>query len=164
MVKYRSIRIAVNLCLTGAFLLPGTSFGKSPAPACDSTASKSEKCEGCGQCTVSSSGERCGCCCQKPAPPAHHHGWHASHVADHVKQSKAGTSHGVCFCGTDPQPAAPASQSRAFAEQLVKVRLIAFTNHFASATDALFNMCVEQSAPPSLLPRDSQRLLCVWRI
>ncbi|WP_146452497.1 hypothetical protein [Bythopirellula polymerisocia] len=81
------------------------------------------------------------------------------------KRSVRVEGQGVCLCTADQQPIVPATPNRTTIEQLVQVRLIAPANQFASVIDSLIAQTAEHEiAPSSLLPRDSQRLFCVWRI
>lgn len=165
MIKSRSIRIAVNLCVTVALLLPGSSFGNSLTSPCELNASSEAKCKGCGHCSVSSPGQRCGCCCKKKDTSHQESGCQSSSRSLAAKKNNSGSSQGVCLCKADKQPAIPASQCRSLFEQILQLRHFASTSLSASAADAMHSCTMEgHCVPTSLLPRDSQRLLCVWRI
>lgn len=169
-LKSRSIRNAVNLCVTVALMLPGSGIQLATAASCESGASI-QICEGCNHCQVRTAGQRCVCCanqqtvtipnepsrrrsrCNRPkAEPAK--------VAEQPPKAKR-----ACFCGREPQPAVPASQGRSTTEQLVKLLLMTPTLDPALVAEEEFAASTQRfSVPPSFSPRDSQRRLCVWRI
>jgi len=175
--KSRSIRIAVNLCVIGALLMPSGGMQPAQAAKCTATASGATVCEGCGHCRINTPGERCGCCATAPpkqAPVAKARtvkgGCHQTSDAkkpyevQHSDINGTKTS-GVCLCGGEPQPPAPIPNNRRVDEQLVKLLSTVAPLGFAEAACDPSDLTVEHySAPPSHRPHDSQRRLCVWRI
>lgn len=179
MLRSRPIRLAVNLCLTGALLLGQTVPAHAVRAECQQTASAENNCSGCGHCKVTEAGERCGCCCgehahqapaKEPAPP--------THSCCGTKQSRADDSSSsqppeavapvvakACLCGQAPPPTAPPQESRTGAEQLVKL---------ATASEPGSRLCPSEppqltsrsryAAPPSPPRHSVQRLLCIWLI
>lgn len=175
--KSRSIRIAVNLCVIGALLMPSGGMQPAKAAKCNATASSEAVCEGCGHCRVSTPGERCGCCATAPPKQALKAGvrtakgcCHQPTSASMQRQTKHSGNNrtktsGACLCGSEPQPPAPIPNNRRVDEQLVKLLLAAPPLGFAAAACDPSDLTVEHySAPPSHRPHDSQRRLCVWRI
>jgi len=169
-LKSRSIRSAVNLCVTVALLLPGGGIQAAAAETCCSSASTA-KCEGCGRCQVSTAGERCGCCAKQQANTApkkttqRRSCCHRStpEPAKAAEQTTEATH--LCLCGSEPAPAAPAPQGRSTTEQLVKLLLTTPTLGPAiSAGDESAASMQHFSVGSTFSPRDSQRRLCVWRI
>ncbi|QDV78331.1 hypothetical protein K2D_19380 [Planctomycetes bacterium K2D] len=201
MLKSRSFRLAVNLCVTGALLVPVGSGGRVLGNHCDALASsgiangvvvngtvpsKNAVCVGCGHCPVSHQGDFCGCCRKKPTPLARtadsHHG-HSGHDGDSCSGHSIAYDHrplvavaqssnesfrdelGVCLCGHEPEPAIPAPRNGTANDQLAQMLLLASASGIVTAeAPPLWQSTAPHPAPPSLLPRDSQRRLCVWRI
>ena len=172
MLKSRSIRIAVNLCVTGSLLLPGGGIGLAGTVSCHASASTMEKCAGCGRCSVSEKSLRCDCCsrtrqaavaqltssqargCCHPTPD--------QATSDAAMPEK---DHGICICGLDPQPARPVPNDRSETEQHVKLLLASATVAFVVTTDDRTLLASHGgSHSPTFSPRDSQRQLCVWLI
>ena len=158
MLKSRSIRLAVNLCVIGALLLPGDAFlpvfGQSAIESsCESSASNEPTCEGCGHCQVSKPGDRCGCCAK-------------CHQELDAKDVDRTAAEGVCLCGSDSLPAVPVTPSRSTSEEVVRLLVCSSVkgSFEAAGSVSLVFSGGHSPAPLSLLPRDSQRRLCVWRI
>lgn len=171
MLRSRPIRLAVNLCLIGALLLSHNGFGTAIASTCQTTASTSTKCSGCGHCAVDGEGARCGCRKKQGHTPATEK-QHSQHkgccskksVADETNHQSHSSDVGACLCGQGSLPAVPASQSRVDIKQVLKLApkprstslsLDAYTPSRASAG---------RSQPLFLMPHASQRLLCSWLI
>jgi len=170
MLKSHPIRLAVNLCLIGALLLSHGGFGPAIASACQASAITSAKCAGCGNCAVESEGARCGCCSKKgneaPAKQQHaqNHGCcHESPATDESNNDSDSDGVGACLCGQGSQPAVPASQSRVDVEQVVKLATN-LVSTLGSDDYAAARSVVNWSESLILLPRDSQRRLCIWLI
>ena len=172
MLKSRSIRVAVNLCVIGALITPVAGIRGYVQDECGEQVASTATCSGCGCCSVSHKGDRCGCCS------------HAGSSRE-VKQASASTTCcpeddlgqsaaeettdalGICMCGTaDPSPAVPPAEGRTASELLVRTLLSGHPSllvvHDSDAP--LLATSLGESAPPLLLPRDAQRRLGVWRI
>lgn len=174
MLKSAPIRFAVNLCLIGALLLSQGGVFTAIASACEVTASGTAKCSGCGHCEVESESERCGCCskkCQQPArehtkatKKAYCHSSPATPSANPLPQEPEQQGFSACFCGLDSEPAVPASDGRVEIELLIKAApkraSLAIPVDLASANRASSRFL----EPVPLLPRFSQRQLCIWII
>ena len=186
MLKSRSIRVAVNLCVIGVLLMPSGGMTVANAANCDSLASSEATCSGCGHCQVSKPEERCGCCkrehqessqaaiaasteggcchSQNPLQKTAAAGVHESPNRDLSKKNSPHEYEGVCLCASAPQPAVPPSPNRLTNEQLVKLLLLDVMG-FAENDSAPPHFSMERfSVAPSFESRDSQRRLCVWRI
>ena len=179
MLRSRPIRLAVNLCLTGALLLGQALPAQAVRVECQQTASAEHKCSGCGHCKVAEVGDRCGCCCgghtdqaaARESTPSKH-GCCAS-----KKSQAAGTDSSqstepeapavasACLCGQAPPPKAPPQESRTGAEQLVKLAAASEPASRLYPTEppklALRSRYTDPPAPPH---HAVQRLLCIWLI
>lgn len=192
MLKSRLFRSAVNLCVTGALLVPVGGPGAVFGDTCGRDASSEATCEGCGHCSVNHRGDRCSCCSKKPlhhkpgresseverateadTTPSNGCGSHPAAVARRAPQEAAKADSeetssegwGVCLCSRNSQPAVPAPLNRSAVEQLVQLINWASVFDFGAADLPPFALTAKQpSASLTLLPRDSQRRLCVWRI
>lgn len=172
-LKSRSIRIAVNVCVIGALLLlPSSGYRTTSAADCDAAVSGTATCQGCGNCSVSKSGESCGCCCRKPTTrpakvkPSESKGCCKHSSSSPAQSEEASSEHlGVCLCGQQQQPKAPAPQNRSGPERLIQVLMNAPAVDDLPVDNMTRGSLVEQVAgPPFLLPHDSQRRLCIWLI
>ncbi len=174
MLKSAPIRLAVNLCLIGALLLSQGGVFTAIASACEVTACGTATCSGCGHCEVESDGERCGCCSKKRQQPAHERTKATKKACCHSSPAVPATSieqqetepqgFSACFCGLDSEPAVPASEGRIAIEQVIKAApkraAPAVPLDVASANRATSRFL----EPVPLLPRFSQRQLCIWII
>ena len=173
LIKSRSVRIAVNVCVIGSLLVPNAALGTAFASDCDSAVASIHKCEGCGHCSVASSDDRCGCCRKNSARSAE------STKTCCTKEKCCGTSAAAlsadddstetevdsCQCGRSPQPSTPPPPTRSAAEELTEilsVSAVMYVCHVHGETQ--FSSQELDFVPLSLVPRDSQRHLCVWRI
>jgi hypothetical protein len=170
--KSRLIRLVVNLCVIGTLLFPGGGIRAASGAACDAAVNSTAKCPGCGHCSTSTSGECCGCCCKKriarvaKVKPAERKACCKRSSVSSPSEQTAPTEHwGVCLCGHESQPAAPVPQNRSAPERLVRMLLTSPAIDIVATTDGTPGSYAEQAfGPPSLLPRDSQRRLCIWLI
>ena len=176
MFKSRLTRVAVNVCVASALLLPPGGWNSMASKACASEASSSSKatCGGCGHCSVNAVGELCGCCCRRGVPDtnknvASHQTKSCCHRAKSTiaKQIQSAGDHieSICLCGLEQAPAAPVPQTSNLSEQIVLALLSApalgqtnFADETVFARGALY------SSPPALSPHDSQLRFCVWLI
>ncbi len=129
MLKSRSIRAVVNLCVTGAILAPAAGFVGSARDECGKRVASIATCPGCGCCAVAHTDERCGCC--NHAEPLRE-----SRVAtnkaeccsdDSGKEAakSSAASQNICMCGNaDREPAVPPAEERSATEQLVRTILV----------------------------------------
>ena len=157
-LQSRSIRLAVNLCVIGALLLPNGGLRAASGSNCHEVASSTACCEGCGHCSVEQLGTRCGCCSTQRKGCCHSHGAKDSTDREPRKEDK-----GICLCNPSPLPTAPAPTSRTSVEQLVHL-LTTTADRFVRTEEASARSTGDPSAPSSLLPLNTQRQLCVWRI
>lgn len=174
MLKSHSIRLAVNLCLIGAMLLSYGGIAPAIASACQTSASTTAKCAGCGHCDVEHEGGRCGCCSKKNHNPAKEEKkapqkgcCHNSNATDkESNESEESDSQGVsaCLCGQGSQPAVPAPQTRIDLEQVLKLAPKLFSSLLSLDDNKSSRTIVSRSQPLFLLPHASQRLLCIWLI
>lgn len=171
-LKSRSIRIAVNVCVIGALLFPGVGYRTAFSAECDAVVSGTAKCHGCGNCPVSYPGESCGCCCSKPATrPVAVRPSESKRCCKHsssppAQEKEASSEHlGVCLCGQQPQPKAPVPQNRSGPERLIQVLVTMPAFDDLPVDNMTRGSLIEQATgPPFLLPHDSQRRLCIWLI
>jgi hypothetical protein len=179
MLKSRGFRSALNLCVIGALLLPSGGAWWSMGKNCETSASGAGACRGCNRCPAGGLGQRCGCCFNQPRrlpanfrhttnAEARHHG---SGCCDRpsspqpVEERSAETGWDVCLCGQERLPAIPTPPSRSASKQLALVLLATpAVGLTLPMDDTLLRSAQWQFAPPRLLPRDSQRRLCVWLI
>ncbi len=165
MLKSRSIRIAVNLCVTVALLMPGNVSGMVGSDSCAVDASKPASCSRCCHCSINEPGERCGCCCKKPAPRADEANCCKSRSSQQASKPSPPSYQGICTCAAEQRPGAPAPQGRSILEQLVQIRSMGCGDLITTPCDPKFSLIAEDRfSSPALLPRDSLRLLCIWRI
>lgn len=175
MLKSRSVRLAVNLCVIVALLLPSSGGQPASAAECGPTAS-TEVCEGCGRCHVSHRGEHCGCCCKrhsakspsKLADKGISDGKSCCHTPDTKlprDKQQAEPSKVLCLCGGQSTPAVPAQQNRSASERLVKLLSLGpVVSGVPLALDGNSPVLSRPNAPASLSPHEVQQRLCVWRI
>ncbi|TWT35346.1 hypothetical protein KOR34_02370 [Posidoniimonas corsicana] len=181
MLKSRSTRAAVTLCVIGAFIV--SSAGRAgilgtERSACGEHAASNATCPGCGCCEVALSGDRCGCCSQ-PAPrrderlEAPEAGCcsddmaveaHGDAVAEAPEDSSEHLT--ICMCGEAPAlPTAPPAEGRLASEQLVRTLIVGCPSAIELDVDPLPIVAQPRgSTPPSLSHGDAQRCLSVWRI
>jgi hypothetical protein len=171
MLRSRPIRIAVNLCLTGALLFSNGGFSPAIASVCETTASSSAHCSGCGHCLVEHPGAPCGCCSrqqhqlaakQKVARPKSC--CHPSPAAAQTGSPSNVAKVNACHCGHGPQPAAPTSQDRVEVEQILKLAPQPICSPLSGADQTALAAVLRQSHTQFRLPHASQQLLCIWRI
>lgn len=172
MLKSRSIRVAVNVCVIGALIAPVAGIRVYVQDECGEQVASTVTCSGCGHCSVPHAGDRCGCCSHagdsRQAKQAS--GSMACCPEEDLGQSaaeEATDALGICMCGTaDPGPAVPPAEGRTASELLVRTLLLGHPSLLVvHVTDApLLATSWGESAPPLLLPRDAQRRLGVWRI
>lgn len=172
-ITSRSVRLAVNLCVIGALLVPNPAMRTATASACDSGIASTQKCEGCGRCSIASDGDRCGCCQQQPAriaKPAQTCCSGKSHCGSSPAASSNVRDSTVaevcsCNCGRTPEPTAPAPPTRSAAEKLTELLMAPTAIHVSHSHDEQHCSPRElEIVPLTLLPLDTQRQLCVWCI
>lgn len=172
MLKSRPIRFAVNLCVIGALIAPVAGLGGFVQDECGDQAASGATCPGCGCCAVHHAGDRCGCCSGTQASDSTSQDSAAEGCCPEGDSSEAAMEApqeelGVCMCGTAaPQPAVPPVDGRPASELLVQTLVLGHPSDMVCVdtggpSSAHFQ---EDAAPPSLLPRDAQRRLGVWRI
>lgn len=176
MLESHLTRVAVNLCVASALLLPAGGWNATKSKPCvsDASSTATATCASCGRCSVSSQGELCGCCCQREkltpkedvALTQERSCCHRS-VSAAAKEEKPshGQRVGICLCGHEQAPVAPAPQNRTTIEQVILALLATPAVGQAGPADGAGSVLTGvYSSPPSLLPHDSQRRLCVWLI
>lgn len=169
MRKSRPVRIAVNLCVIGA-LLTYAGVWIYPAAGCDASVASVAKCRGCGHCTVSEPGERCTCCCQQAKPRiqssvSKKSCCHRPADLDVAQGNSPESTHQICNCGHRTEPAVPVPAGQFSMDRLVQLLLAGPTSKVVVAlNDGTLDWSEREGAASSLLPRDSQRRLCVWLI
>ena len=173
LIKSRSVRIAVNVCVIGALLVPNAALGTAFASDCDSAVASTQKCVGCGRCSVANAGDRCGCCRKTPAHSAEPAKTCCSarsccsRSAGTLSADKDSTEAEVdsCQCGRSPQPTTPPPPTRTAAEKLTELLSVSAVIYISLVHDeAQFSSQELEFVPLRLRPRDTQRHLCVWRI
>lgn len=171
MLKSRSIRVAVNLCVIGAILVSMAAMAGGVRDRCGNQFASKQTCPGCGCCAVLDHGVRCQCC--DNAQPTGDRQPGSSQMACCSKKQSATVKPdrntgvpGICMCGKSvPQPAVPSRHGRTATEQLVPTCLPGYPMSVSIGLDLTPRASLwEDSAPSLLLPRDAQRRLCVWRI
>lgn len=171
--KSRSVRIAVNVCVIGALLVPNPALGTAFAGDCDSTIASTHKCEGCGRCSVADTGDRCVCCRKnpvrsvEPAKTCCTKKKCCRSTAAALSPNKNSTEAEVssCQCGRSPQPTTPPPPTRSAAEkltELISASAVLYVSHICG--ESHFSSHELEFVPLILLSRDTQRHLCVWRI
>ncbi len=173
LIKSRSVRIAVNVCVIGALLVPYTALGATLTSACDSAIASTHKCEGCGRCSVANTGDRCSCCQKRPARNAKpdktccikQKCCNSSTAALSANMDSTQSEIGSCQCGRRPQPTTPPLPTRSAAEKLNELLSVSAVIHVCHVDgEAQFSTQDLEIIPLTLLPLDSLRHLCVWRI
>ena len=173
LIKSHPVRIAVNVCVIGALLVPNSALGTVFASNCDSAVASTHKCEGCGRCSVANSGDRCGCCRKNSARSAEPAktcctkkkccGTSAAALSADNKSTESEV--GSCQCGRSPQPTTPPLPTRSATEKLTEMLSVSAAisvGHIHG--ESQFTSQELEFFPLSLVPRDTQRHLCVWRI
>ena len=173
LIKSCSVRIAVNVCVIGALLVPNPALGTAFASDCDSAVASTHKCDGCGRCSVANSDDRCGCCRKNSARSAEtaktccmkKKCCGRSAAALLADNDSTETEVGSCQCGRSPQPTTPPPPTRSATEKLTEILSVsaAISVSHIHGESQLTTQELE-FFPLSLVPRDSQRHLCVWRI
>lgn len=170
MLKSRSIRLAVSLCVTVALLLPLAGLSAGSRTRCDEQVASTATCPGCGCCAVPKSGEMCCCCGHEQSPPPEQAvSQHASCCPDQpaasAEREPRSASPGICMCGSsDCEPAVPVPDGRTTTQQLVAKLLTSSPLIACSPRESNRRTFWEDSVPPVLLSQDAQCGFCVWRI
>ncbi|QDU57918.1 hypothetical protein Pan181_41410 [Aeoliella mucimassa] len=170
-MKSRSFRLAVNLCVTGALLLPAAGLPAATRMDCEAQPAESTTCQGCGCCAVNGPDDRC-CCCGPPKQAT------AKPEQDLAKscceQESLNTEQkdvapellDVCTCGlSDRVPAIPSPEQQPVAQQLV-LKLTMVGDSLALCNDEACKLPTgrQESLSATLLSDGAQQRLCVWRI
>ena len=173
MLKSHPIRLAVNLFLIGAISLTHGGIAPAIASACQSSASTTAKCSGCGHCDVGHEGDKCGCCSKTDSKPAQEKklpkrkgccSGSSDAATDEASQESESNDVSACFCSQGSPPAIPASQNRIDIEQVLRLTSEP-TSVLNPPDDGKSSLAISsRSQPIFLVPHASQRLLCIWLI
>lgn len=173
MLKFHSIRLAVNLFLIGAISLTHGGIAPALASACQSSASTTAKCSGCGHCDVEHEGDHCGCCSKTNKKPPQEKelpkrkgccSGSSDTASDNASQEPESNDVSACFCGQGSPPAIPASQNRIDVEQVLRLASEP-TSVLIPPDDGKSSQNISsRSQPIFLVQHASQRLLCIWLI
>ncbi|MEQ8846810.1 hypothetical protein [Botrimarina sp.] len=182
MLRSRTLRTAVNLCLTASLLTPVQAGAIAFGQACDQTAGARVACAGCDHCRIDAQKEFCGCCqTRRPAAP--------SHCGDDARRAHSPATHkqlaaaarrerepvpsspeterpGACLCAAPKSPAAPAAPAPSVERVLRELASAVCVTTLPTPRRDRAGLDHAADPPGFYLstPRDSQRRLCVWRI
>ena len=171
MIKTFSTRLAVNLCLIGAILLPHVVLSSSYANSCQSSASKSSDASNC-RCASLGRRKLSGCCCRQRAklsaavscsqPPTRAC---CAKRKTQIKPKQAQPSAPVvtCLCSRNIPPATPNSGNRVDLQQQSKQLCNSITSIFKFCASDHSNFYHTISVA-FLTSTESQQHLCKWQL